>query len=95
MAINRTSLGQTLLKLFEQSLDEDRNPQAFPTERNQVQKVVNEGETLWSIARIFGFATNRGVEELILHNPHLSNPDQIWPGDTINIPNRWQQQSNG
>lgn len=88
-------VGQTLLNLFAQGLDQDKNLKAFPTEKGQLQKVADEGDTLWSIARFFGFATNTGVAELIKHNPHIKNPDQIWPGDTINIPNRWQQKSHG
>ena len=67
----------------------DRNSKAVPTERGQQQQHINKGDTLWSVAREYGFDTNAGVKELIKHNPHIKNKDKIWPGDKINIPNRW------
>lgn len=43
---------------------------------------VAAGDTLWKIAA----ASHVGVSELIAANPRLSNPDLIYPGQTVVIP---------
>ncbi|MGI6176537.1 MAG: SafA/ExsA family spore coat assembly protein [Christensenellales bacterium] len=43
---------------------------------------VVSGDSLWKIA----VKNQVGVSELITANPHLSNPDLIYPGDIIKIP---------
>jgi nucleoid-associated protein YgaU len=76
------------------------NTKAYPLEKGQQQQWVRGTDkwdkvfgfkvnTLWGIAREYGFDTNAGVKELIKHNPHIKNPDKIYDGDKINIPNRW------
>ena len=81
------------------------NTKAYPLEKGQQQQWVRgtdkwgkfdidtnmrrTKDTLWGIARQYGKDTNDGVAELIKHNPHIKDPDKIYPGDKINIPNRW------
>ena len=43
---------------------------------------VVSGDSLWKIA----VKTQTGVQELINANPQLENPDTIYPGDKINVP---------
>lgn len=43
---------------------------------------VSSGDTLWKIA----LKTETGVQELIDANPQLANPNQINPGQKINVP---------
>ncbi|MED4887570.1 SafA/ExsA family spore coat assembly protein [Lysinibacillus fusiformis] len=43
---------------------------------------VSSGDTLWKIA----WKTETGVQELIDVNPQLANPNQIYPGQKINVP---------
>jgi len=43
---------------------------------------VTSGDTLWKIA----LKTETGVQELIDANPQLANPNQISPGQKINVP---------
>ncbi len=59
----------------------------FPTTAmaNSSYKVVS-GDSLWRIA----VKTQTGVQELIQSNPNLSNPNLIYPGQTINIPTKEQ-----
>lgn len=45
--------------------------------------VVKPGDTLWKIA----VANQTGLTELIAKNPQFANPDLIYPGDKVNIPN--------
>lgn len=45
---------------------------------------VVPGDTLWKIA----VKTETGVQELINANPQLKNPDLIYPGQKINIPDK-------
>ena len=47
---------------------------------------VASGDTLWKIA----VNTQTGVQELIDLNPQLSNPNMIYPGQTINVPSNEQ-----
>ncbi|MGN4128151.1 SafA/ExsA family spore coat assembly protein [Lysinibacillus sphaericus] len=47
---------------------------------------VVSGDSLWKIA----VNTQTGVQELINANPQLANPDQINPGQKINIPTKEQ-----
>ncbi|MFJ7952514.1 SafA/ExsA family spore coat assembly protein [Lysinibacillus sp. NPDC096418] len=47
---------------------------------------VASGDTLWKIA----VKTQTGVQELIDLNPQLSNPNLIYPGQTINVPTNEQ-----
>lgn len=44
---------------------------------------VVRGDTLWKIAVRYEI----GISELIAANPHIKNPNLIYPGDKINIPN--------
>ena len=48
---------------------------------------VKSGDTLWKIAS----KNQIGVSELIALNPHLKNPDMIYVGDQITIPENEQQ----
>lgn len=48
---------------------------------------VVKGDTLWKIA----VKTQTGVQELINANPQLSNPNLIYPGQSINIPSQESQ----
>lgn len=59
----------------------------FPTTAmaNSTYKVVS-GDSLWRIA----VKTQTGVQELIGSNPNLSNPNLIYPGQTINVPTKEQ-----
>ncbi|SOC08763.1 spore coat assembly protein SafA/uncharacterized YkwD family protein [Ureibacillus xyleni] len=43
---------------------------------------VTSGDTLWKIA----VKTQTGVQELINVNPQLANPNLIYPGQKINVP---------
>ncbi|WP_016995450.1 CAP domain-containing protein [Lysinibacillus boronitolerans] len=43
---------------------------------------VTSGDSLWKIA----LKTETGVQELIDANPQLANPNQISPGQKINVP---------
>ncbi|MED3661990.1 SafA/ExsA family spore coat assembly protein [Ureibacillus sp. FSL K6-8385] len=45
---------------------------------------VVKGDTLWKIA----VKTQTGVQELINANPQLQNPNLIYPGQKINIPEK-------
>lgn len=45
--------------------------------------IVKPGDTLWKIA----VANQTGLSELIAKNPQLANPNLIYPGNKINIPN--------
>jgi len=47
---------------------------------------VASGDSLWKIA----VKTQTGVQELIDANPQLANPDQLNPGQKINIPTKEQ-----
>ncbi|MCF6094710.1 LysM peptidoglycan-binding domain-containing protein [Microaerobacter geothermalis] len=52
-------------------------------ESHHVKKyVVKEGDTLYKIAKRF----NIPLQALITANPHIEDPDEIMPGQTINIP---------
>ena len=48
---------------------------------------VTSGDTLWKIA----VKTQTGVQELINANPQLANPNIIYPGQKINVPNQESQ----
>lgn len=43
---------------------------------------VKPGDSLWKIAVMY----QRGVREIINANPQFKNPDLIYPGDKVNIP---------
>ena len=45
---------------------------------------VVSGDSLWKIA----VKTQTGVQELINANPQLKNPDLIYPGQKINVPDK-------
>lgn len=45
---------------------------------------VTSGDTLWKIA----VKTQTGVQELINVNPQLANPNLIYPGQKINVPDQ-------
>jgi uncharacterized YkwD family protein/spore coat assembly protein SafA len=44
---------------------------------------VKPGDTLWKIAMKYQI----GVHEIISSNPQFKNPDLIYPGDKVNVPN--------
>lgn len=44
---------------------------------------VKQGDTMWKIA----VSQQVGVTEIIEANPRISNPNRIYPGQKINIPN--------
>lgn len=46
--------------------------------------IVQNSDTFWKIAMRFGI----GVDTLILANPQISNPNNIWPGLAIHIPQK-------
>ncbi len=46
------------------------------------QYTVQDGDTMWLIAQKHGIS----VEELILANPQIENPNNIWTGLVINLP---------
>lgn len=58
-----------------------RRPVTCP-EGWQVRYEVEYGETMYSIAQKF----NISVEELIAGNPHIPNPDILYPFDVLCIP---------
>lgn len=43
---------------------------------------VVRGDTMWKISSEYGVKTS----DIISANPHIENPDVIYPGDIINIP---------
>ncbi|AGK98730.1 SafA/ExsA family spore coat assembly protein [Clostridium pasteurianum] len=45
--------------------------------------IVKPGDTLWKIA----VANQTGLSELIAKNPQIANPNLIYPGNKVNIPN--------
>lgn len=45
--------------------------------------IVKPGDTLWKIA----VANQTGISELIAKNPQFANPNLIYPGNKVNIPN--------
>ena len=50
--------------------------------------IVKFGETLWSIASDYGVS----FFDLVHANQHLSDPDVIFPGQTINVPEKTDAQ---
>lgn len=46
--------------------------------------IIMRGDTLWNIARKHGIT----LDELIVTNPQITNPNLIYPGQIINIPNK-------
>ena len=45
---------------------------------------VRPGDSMWSIARKFGVS----LDALIRANPQIPNPSEIFPGQTVCVPNR-------
>ena len=45
---------------------------------------VRPGDSMWSIARKFGVS----LDALIRANPQIPNPNEIFPGQTVCVPNR-------
>lgn len=45
--------------------------------------IVKKGDSLWKIAVQYQI----GVKEIIQANPQFKNPDLIFPGDKVNVPN--------
>ena len=43
---------------------------------------IMTGDTLWSLARRY----NTSVEEIMFFNPDITDPDRIYVGQTIAIP---------
>ena len=56
--------------------------QALIIPNNETRHTVNRGDTLYSVARRYGVSLQR----LIAANPQLTNPNRIYPGQTIVIP---------
>lgn len=54
---------------------------AYNTSAAVTHKVVS-GDTMWKIAVKYKV----GLSEIISANPHISNPELIYPGQVINIP---------
>jgi spore coat assembly protein SafA len=52
---------------------------------------VVPGDTLWAIARANGVP----LQQLIEANPQIQNPDLIFPGQRVNLPNAAQPSSSG
>ncbi|WP_078414858.1 SafA/ExsA family spore coat assembly protein [Priestia abyssalis] len=46
------------------------------------QHTVKWGDTMWKIAARYQV----GVSEILSSNPQIKNPDMIYPGQTINVP---------
>lgn len=46
------------------------------------QHTVKWGDTMWKIAARYQV----GVSEILSSNPQIQNPDMIYPGQTINVP---------
>ncbi|QDP40553.1 SafA/ExsA family spore coat assembly protein [Radiobacillus deserti] len=44
---------------------------------------VQRGDSMWKIAQRYQI----GLSEIIQANPHISNPNLIYPGQVLNIPN--------
>lgn len=59
-----------------------RKPASCP-ENFQVRYEVKDGDTMFSIAQDFGI----GTDELIKANPHIPNPEYIFPFDVLCVPN--------
>jgi LysM repeat protein len=55
---------------------------ALQVTSNYITHVVRGGETLFTIAGIYGVS----VDEILEINSHISDPNQIYPGDEILIP---------
>jgi len=56
----------------------------FPPKPQPIVKkyIVKKGDTLWKIAKRFGVS----LDALIRANPQIKNPDLIFPGDVVFIP---------
>lgn len=48
----------------------------------QIRYEVEQGETMYSIAQRF----NISIEELIAANPHIPDPDYLYPFDVLCVP---------
>ena len=64
------------LPLFATANDE------IPCAVNTVAHTVVSGDTMWKMAVRY----HVGLSEIISANPHIKNPDLIYPGDTLYIP---------
>ncbi len=58
-----------------------RRPEVCPAGFN-IRFEVAQGETMWSIARTFEVS----LSDLIRANPHIENPDVLFPGDVLCVP---------
>ena len=54
----------------------------IPCAVNTVAHTVVSGDTMWKMAVRY----HVGLSEIISANPHIKNPDLIYPGDTLYIP---------
>lgn len=54
----------------------------YAQQKNTDTYIVERGDSLWKIA----VKHQVGIHELIAANPQLKNPNQIFPGNKINIP---------
>ena len=54
----------------------------FATSAFAASYTVVRGDTMWKIA----VKNEVGISEMKRANPHISNPDLIYPGDVLNIP---------
>lgn len=58
-----------------------------PQQQRQLLCVVEKGDTLWKISR----RHQMKLDNIVQANPHLENPDLIYPGNKIYSPNHRQQ----
>ena len=56
--------------------------QALIIPNHETRRTVSRGDTLYSIARSHGVSPQR----LIAANPHITDPNRIYPGQTVVIP---------
>jgi len=56
---------------------------AFPAYAQTKTHTVKSGDTMWKIAVKYQL----GISEIISANPQIKNPNLIYPGQKINIPN--------
>lgn len=55
---------------------------AFTISASAADHYVVRGDTMWNISRSYGVS----LESLIKANPHIKNPNLIYPGDKLYVP---------
>ena len=66
-------------------------PQTAPTDDGVIYHKVVKGETLTSIARLYGVT----VGGILMCNPFIKNPDKIYIGDKLTIPSSVKPTTSG